>query len=114
MPQDEDESWYLDHFSPKELARVSTDGPAALVRSAAVCLALAGAALVAFVWAARVAIGDVETEPGLTAVLTIVAAGLAFAACVFHGRRLSAARRFPEHGIAMETVKDHLRDIEQS
>ena len=109
---DEDTGWYLDHFSPKELARVLAEGPAVLVRSATVGLAAAAVALVAFVAGARVAIGDASTEPGLAAVLTIVGAGISIAFCAFHARRLAAARRWPDHTVPAETVKEHLRTLE--
>jgi hypothetical protein len=114
MTVDQDHGWYLDHFSPKELARSLVEGPTALVRGAAISLAFAGVALATFVAGAWLAIGDASTEPGLAAVLTIVASGLSFAACAFHARRLSAARRWHDEAISIETLKDHLRDLEHA
>lgn len=113
MTVDQDKGWYLDHFSPKELARSLVEGPTALVRGAAISLAFAGVALATFVAGAWLAIGDASTEPGLAAVLTIVASGLSFAACAFHARRLSAARGWHEEAISIETLKDHLRHLER-
>lgn len=105
---DDDTSWFLDHFSSRELRRFTARGPASIghdVRRAAILalLACAGSAWVAATWVTNLAI-----DPGLVAVLAVVASGFAFAVFVFHLLRLGPARALAGGAVALEVVRTHL------
>lgn len=105
---DEDTSWFLDNFSPGELRRTLRRGPAGVVRD--VRLAAAGSIAVcggAATFAAS-RIGSFEIDPGPLAVFAVVAAGFAFAACVFHLLRLAPARSLAAGSVPAAVVAAHI------
>jgi GPH family glycoside/pentoside/hexuronide:cation symporter len=89
---DEDTGWYLDHFSLRELRRALAAGPAAVTRGIAT-RALGALALCAGAAVLSTRGVDLHHEPGFMSVLWIVAAGVCFAAFLYHAIRLAAARR---------------------
>lgn len=104
----DEDGWFLDHFSPRELRSALERGPRGVLArvwvamgvSATVCV---GAGVVAFL-----GVRSLEQAPPLTTVLAIVVAGLAFTAVWFHGLRLGAARRLCEGGIQPAAIRAHL------
>jgi len=103
---DEDTGWFLDHFSTRELRRIAAGRPVvtgALLAVGVSVVVLAGALLTTFS-----AMGDVDVEPGLLAVLAIIVAGLALTAFCYHVIRLRAAGRLRAEPIAPEVVRRHL------
>lgn len=105
---DEDASWFLDHFSERELRRTSRAGGATLVQSAALATGLSLAITVLAGWLTVREVSDLSRAPGLAAVLFIVTAGFGFTALSYHLIRLRAARRFQRRPPAPEQVKFHL------
>jgi len=106
---DEDTGWFLDHFSPGELDRYLERGPATVVRDVWVAAALSFATCAASAWLVADRVTTLEVEPGPTAVLAVVTAGFAFAACLFHLLRLPPARRLAAGAVDQELVRAHLK-----
>jgi len=102
---DEDLGWQLDHFSLGELERSLTRGKQALVDSTRRLTVVSMLGFVGFVY---LLIGEIDLarEPGLMAVLYVVAAGVLFTASFYHLVRLRVAFRFklPERGV----VRSHI------
>ena len=104
----EDDGWFLDHFSRRELTRFLRHGQQSIVRD--VWMAAMGALGVCGGAAALVAIKvtSLEIDPGPIPVLAIVISGFAFAVGVFHLLRVRAARQLAAGTIPMEIVRTHL------
>ena len=111
---DEQTGWFLDYFSPRELARLAADSGHGLVRSVSQKFALCvGLTVVFFAIAAR-GLGSLDTEPGLGPVLSVVGGGFALTGACFHALRLKRAREMQAAPVAAETVRMHLAGITSS
>jgi len=104
----EETAWFLDHFSPGELARALRHGPGRLVTD--VALAAAGSLALSLGTAAAVwsAVAGLDTRPGVAMVGGVVLAGFAFCGFVFHAVRLGAARRFRRRPPPRAVLEAHL------
>lgn len=107
----EETSWFLDHFSPRELVRVLRRGPATAVRCTAAATAAAAASALAAGVLAWEASADLSRDPGFGAVLLIVAAGFATAGALFHTVRLRAALRLARAPIEADLLRAHLAEL---
>jgi GPH family glycoside/pentoside/hexuronide:cation symporter len=105
---DEDTGWFLDHFSPRELRRYLEGGPASLIRSTSVALAISIGVCGLGTWIGVREASDLSVQPGLLAVLAIVAAGFGLTAFCFHTMRLRAARLMTRRPIPAELVRAHV------
>jgi GPH family glycoside/pentoside/hexuronide:cation symporter len=108
---DEETGWFLDHFSPRELARVARGGAGSLT---GIVLAKAGACLVLSVSALWLGIGSLQSlhvQPGLTAVLCVVGGGFAATGVAFHLARWAAARRMAAAPTDGDVVRAHLKTL---
>jgi GPH family glycoside/pentoside/hexuronide:cation symporter len=105
---EEETGWFLDHFSPRELAGYARVGAGRLVRGAAlgagVCLALSCAAISSL----ALTIGDLSVDPGLGAVLEVVVGGFALTGLAYQLVRLRAALRMRREPVAEDVVERHL------
>jgi GPH family glycoside/pentoside/hexuronide:cation symporter len=110
----EPDGWFLDHFSPRELRRLERDGNGSegLVRAIGAALALSLAGFVALSGLALVAGLDSADPAPLTTVFAVVGAGLSLTAALFHGARLSAARRYTRMPVTGETLRAHVEALE--
>lgn len=111
---DEHTGWSLDYFSPGELLRLVDRGGAGLFRAVGAKLAIALALAGGF---GMFALGSVEglgTQPGLGAVLSVVAGGFAFTGACFHALRLGPARRMEVEPVPAPVVKAHLHSLAES
>jgi GPH family glycoside/pentoside/hexuronide:cation symporter len=107
---DEETGWFLDHFSPRELMRVSSGG--SVMRSVVAKLAVSVAATAAFGAAAGASVESLGTQPGLGAVLSVVAGGFALTAACFHATRLGKARSMQAAPTAPAVLEAHLQSLE--
>lgn len=108
---DETTAWRLDHFSPRELARIACGGRRA-VASGITVRVLAWAVLAMGLGASiALQLGSFEQDPGALPALTIVIAGLALTASLFHAARLPAIIRMSRDPVAATTVLAHLEDV---
>ena len=108
---DDDTGWFLDHFSTRELRRVANADASSVVP--AVWRAAGGALAVcigAIVVVART-VTSLQADPGPLPVLAIVTCGFAFAVCMFHLLRLSAARRLATGVVSADVVRAHLTSL---
>jgi glycoside/pentoside/hexuronide:cation symporter, GPH family len=111
---DEDTGWFLDHFSPRELAGYVRLGAGRLVRGAALgaglCLAfsLAAGSSLAFT------MGDLSQDPGLGAVVEVVVTGFALTGLAYQLVRLRAALRMRREPVAKDVVERHLALLARS
>ncbi|MGD8417327.1 MAG: MFS transporter [Pseudomonadales bacterium] len=103
---DEDDGWYLDHYTTGELKLVLQRGIDALRRRILLLQAASGVALVVSCLAVA---GEVhlDSKPGIMAVLYVVAAGLAIAALGFHFVRWRAVGRLKN--VDTQTIESHIR-----
>jgi GPH family glycoside/pentoside/hexuronide:cation symporter len=108
---DEETGWYLDYFSPRELAVLAAGQSSGLVRTVGLKFAVSAALTVVFFAIAVRGLGSLDTEPGLTPVMSVVGGGFALTAACFHALRLSRARRMERTPIAPEIVRMHLGGI---
>ncbi|MEZ5559951.1 MAG: glycoside-pentoside-hexuronide (GPH):cation symporter [Pseudomonadales bacterium] len=103
---DEDEGWFLDHFTSGELRLALRRGAGAVRRRTlllqAICVAVLAAALVALSGEFRL-----EQDPGMLAVTYVMVAGIALAALCFHLMRWRVARRLED--LPASALIDHLR-----
>lgn len=104
---DDETTWFLDHFSARELRRFLAVGSRGLVRG--VWLQSAGSFALSLPCAALVYVRlDASAKPGVVAVAAVVAMGAAFTAGLFHLMRLSAAQRLAREPAAPGTIQAHL------
>ena len=108
---DEQTGWFLDYFSPRELARLASGEGSGLVRSVTQKLAICTALTVLFFAIAARGLGTLDTEPGLGPVLSVVGGGFALTGTCFHALRLRRAREMQTAPIAPEIVRMHLAGI---
>ena len=101
---DEDTGWFLDNFSPGELAGYLARGGGWLVArvgaAALASLAVCGGAT----WIAAARINSLEADPGALAVIAIVTAGFALAVFLFHVVRLLQSRRLLRGEVPAATI----------
>ena len=104
--EDEEQGWYLDHYTTGELRLVMSRGVSALRRRVLALVAGSVATLLLAIWAVS---GEVQldSEPGIMAVLYVVVAGLALSASLFHFIRFRAVGKLSEMTAA--TLQDHIR-----
>lgn len=105
----DDQSWFLDHFSVRELVDLRASRDVASLERRTLFYALAS--VIAACAAATICIGSVHgiaEPPGPVAILSVVAAGFAVCVAVFHGLRFHAARklrtRTPADDVIQKTV----------
>jgi GPH family glycoside/pentoside/hexuronide:cation symporter len=108
---DEETGWFLDYFSPRELSRLAAGESGGLVRSVGGKLALSVALTLVCLLLALSGIRSLDTQPGLTPVLSVVAGGFALTAACFHALRLRRAREMQAAPVAPEIVRMHLEGI---
>lgn len=87
---DEDTGWFLDYFSPRELARAARGQ--GVVTPVALKLAVSLVATALFGGIAAMSVETLSTQPGLAAVVSVVAGGFSLTAACFHALRLGMAR----------------------
>jgi GPH family glycoside/pentoside/hexuronide:cation symporter len=104
--EDEDQGWFLDHFTSGELTLAMANGIGALRRRILILHVLSVAILVA---SCAAVVGEIQLDaaPGILAVMYVVVAGLALAALLFHLIRWRAAPRL--EGVTAEIIQDHIR-----
>ena len=108
---DEPTSWFLDHFSVKELQRTLTRGQSTLTTSttfAILCSLMVSALAFAGV---IIALGALSSPPGLVAVLCIVLTGISVTALCYHLLRLKAAWGLMANPLPEQAVRGHLQDL---
>ncbi len=91
--EEDESSWFLDHFSSRELAAIPERGPGWVRRRTAIATLASLALCTAAVLAAAHEIGNWEQDPGVSAVFWIIAAGVGFTGVIYHGVRFAAARK---------------------
>lgn len=103
---DEHIGWHLDHFSLAELQRLVDVGAGAVKRRTMIATLLSAACLAAsiFLLAGQI---DLESEPGLLAVMYVVAAGISFTAVVYHGMRFKVAGGLDRY--RNDTLRTHIQ-----
>ena len=104
--EDEDEGWYLDHFTSGELTLTMRSGVDTLRRRILLLQAVSVALLAGTCYAVAAEV-QLDAEPGIMAVLYVVLAGLSFTALLFHTIRWRAAGRLDR--VEHETIRDHIR-----
>ncbi len=105
---DPETSWFLDFFSPAELARVVSHGAGGLRARVALktagCLALfAGALLLCLS-----TVGNLADQPGLAPVFSVVGGGFALTGACFHAMRLRPAAQLASHPLDPALIRAHL------
>lgn len=105
---DDETGWLLDFFSPRELARVASAGARGLVRLVWLKLAVALALVAGTAGFAAAQVQSLDTQPGLPAVLSVVACGFALSAACFHALRLSKASQMEASPVSPDVVLRHL------
>ena len=103
---EEERAWFLDHFSLGELRLCARRGTAA-VRRRALLLQWASLALLVVAGAGLANEISLFEEPGIVAVLYVVACGVALASFCFHLIRWRAARRLA--AVPTAAIAAHLR-----
>ena len=107
---DEGTGWFLDYFSPGELT-IAASGRS-LVPPVALKLALSLGATAVFGWTAAASVESLSTQPGLSAVLSVVAGGFALTAACFHALRIGKARSFDAAPLQRSILEAHLLALE--
>lgn len=102
----EDTGWHLDHFSLGELDLLVSRGARSVFHRTLIATLASLAALVASVYLLAGQI-DLAEEPGLLAVMYVVASGISLTALVFHGIRFKATRGLEAY--RNDTLKTHIR-----
>ncbi len=103
---DEDQGWYLDHFTTGELTGAMARGISWL-KTRILLWQLGSAALLLGSSVAIAGEVQLDNEPGIMAVLYVVSLGLAVAALLFHSIRRRAVGRLSELDHA--AIEDHIR-----
>jgi GPH family glycoside/pentoside/hexuronide:cation symporter len=110
-PVDEAVGWRLDYFSKRELRHLLDGNARRIVASVLACLAVAGIPCACFVWLAAREVRSSTGAPGVSATLFVVAAGLSFAAFLFHLLRLRPAFGLERDPVAASAVREHLASL---
>ena len=103
---DEDQGWYLDHFTTGELSEAMVRGVDWL-KARILFWQLASAALLLSSGAGLAGEVQLDSEPGIMAVLYVVSLGLGVAALLFHSIRRRAVRQL--HEVDHAAIEDHIR-----
>jgi GPH family glycoside/pentoside/hexuronide:cation symporter len=104
----DDESWFLDHFAPRELHRMLAKGTSTLLVSTTFAMTLSATIAGIAAWVTLREANDLTTEPGIVAVFAVVIGGFAFTAACFHLFRVRAAFKMQKATISTATVEAHL------
>jgi len=107
---EEETSWYLDHFSLRELRRALTPGNGSMVAHAAMQAFLSFAIFLAASYGLYSEF-DPNHKTALLALTYLVTAGLALTGVFYHLLRARAARRLPN--ISPTTIASHLEMTRQ-
>jgi GPH family glycoside/pentoside/hexuronide:cation symporter len=105
---DEETGWFLDHFSTRELRRVLRVGAGAPLLSASLAALVSALLTAAGVWITLREAGDLNVEPGVLAVFSVLLAGFAFTALCFHIFRVRAALVLRTAGIPADQIESHV------
>jgi GPH family glycoside/pentoside/hexuronide:cation symporter len=105
---DERTSWFLDHFSRGELARVVDRGRGGIVRDVWWAALMAVSVCVGSALLASLSTTNLEIDPGPVPVLAVVTLGFAFAVFVFHLLRLAPARQLASGSVDPELIRAHI------
>jgi GPH family glycoside/pentoside/hexuronide:cation symporter len=103
---DEEQGWFLDHFTTGELILTMSRGQDALRNRVLMLLAGSVVLLLVSVFALASEV-QLDSEPGIMAVLYVVTLGLSFAALLFHSIRLRAVGNMSS--IDHAAFEDHIR-----
>jgi GPH family glycoside/pentoside/hexuronide:cation symporter len=106
---DEETGWFLDHFSRRELRLAMAGG--STVRGSVLWFVLVTICFLTGVVTILATIQDLETEPGLLAVLEIMATGVALASMVWTGIRIRAALRLRDDPPEVDLIAAHLASL---
>ena len=87
----EEGSWFLDHFSKRELRRVKSAGTASLLWSTSIATLCSVVLMVVSAWFVVRGLDDMTTRPGVLEVLLILLAGVSLTSAIYHGIRVTAA-----------------------
>jgi hypothetical protein len=109
---DEETGWFLDNFSRRELRGLRVEGAGALLRNVALSILVSFAATAGFVGVVAWTVRDLETQPGVLTVISVVSAGLSFTAFLFHLLRLRPAFRLRTHPVEDGILQEHLDFLE--
>ncbi|HVO25414.1 MAG TPA: MFS transporter [Candidatus Margulisiibacteriota bacterium] len=101
-------SWFLDHFSRRELTRFLRRDRRSIVYDVWCAVAAAAGICVGAALLVANKVTSLEVDPGPVPVLAIVTAGFAFAVGVFHVLRLGAARQLAAGAVPVEVIRAHL------
>ena len=104
----EDNGWFLDHFSSRELRRYLARGAGTVVTSSLLAAIFSGLLCIGGAWNTVILASDLTSEPGITAVLSVLVSGVSFAAFCFHVMRVRAARHLGTAEIDPGQVAAHL------
>jgi len=104
--EDEDQGWYLDHYTSGELRLVMDRGIGAL-KNRIILLQLASVAVLVLSVMAVTGEVQLDAKPGVMAVLYVVAAGLGLAASLFHFIRYRAVSAL--EAVPHAAMVDHIR-----
>ena len=105
---EEGTSWFLDHFSRRELSRFLRHGRHSIVYDVWCAVAAAVGVCVGAALLVAMQVTSLEVDPGPVPVLAIVTSGFAFAVGVFHLLRLGAARQLAAGAVPVEVIRAHL------
>ncbi|MET0339657.1 MAG: MFS transporter [Polyangiales bacterium] len=104
---DAETSWFLDHFSPRELRRLLATGAGPL----GIVLAKAGTYLVGMTVAATFALRNIsglDRDPGPLPSIAIVIAGVGCSGLLYHALRIGPARRLARAMPEADVIHAHL------
>jgi GPH family glycoside/pentoside/hexuronide:cation symporter len=104
--EDEDQGWYLDHYTSGEL-RLMIDRGIGALRTRLLLLQLASLSLLILSVVAVTGEVQLDSEPGIMAVLYVVAAGLGLSATCFHLIRFRAAAGLD--AVPQAAIEHHIR-----
>lgn len=110
-PVPEATAWQLDYFSPSEAWHLARGASGRVAAGMAAHVLAWGLLAVALVVSVVVELSRIQGDPGALPALSIVVAGLALTACLFHAGRLPALARFRRAPIAASVVLQHLEAV---
>jgi GPH family glycoside/pentoside/hexuronide:cation symporter len=104
--EDEDQGWFLDHFTAGELSLAMSSGIRVLRRRILFLQTISAAVLIISCVAI---VGEIQLDvaPGILAVMYVVVAGFALATLLFHLIRWRAVPQL--EGVTDELILDHIR-----
>ena len=115
--ENEETTWFLDHFSVKELKHVHKHGPEKLKSSVSQKVIITGAicvaSIVSTVWILKGSLtmaAEDQLKQGIGSCL-IVIAGLALTLMVFHVLRISAAKKMVTNPVKPDIIENHIINL---